>query len=312
MGTSILDTVLISGMKNIVISGASGLVGRWLTADLEAQGHRVIRLVRSMDAASHDGAERWDPARGELDPGILAGADAVVNLNGRNIGEGRWTAAIKDELRSSRILSTRTLAEAIAQASPRPPLLINASASGYYGDRGDEVLTEESAPGEGFLSDLCREWEAEALKAASQDTRVVLLRLAMIIGRGGALDRMLTPFKLGAGGPVGSGNQWWSWIAMEDVIGVIRFAIEQPSVHGPLNLGSPQEVTCKQFAQTLGGVLNRPSFMPLPAFAARLALGEMADALLLASTRLRPAALERLGYQFRAPDLATAIRGAID
>ena len=299
-------------MKKIVVSGASGLVGRRLTSDLEAAGHDVVRLVRTDAAAAEGGARWWNPALGELDPGILAGADAVINLNGRNIGDSRWTPSVKEELGSSRLLATRTLAGAIANADPRPPLLINASASGYYGDRGDEILDEESPPGSGFLADLCRQWEAEAQAAASSHTRVVRLRLAMIIGRGGALNRMLTPFKLGAGGPIGTGKQWWSWIAMEDVIGVIRHALETPSVSGPLNLASPQEVTSRDFARILGGVLKRPSIMTLPAFAARLALGEMADALLLASTRLRPAALERLGYEFRAPDLATAIRSAID
>jgi len=299
-------------MGTVVISGASGLVGRWLAADLEAAGHQVVRLVRSSDAAEADGTARWDPARGEIDPGVLSGAAAVINLNGRNIGNSRWTPAIKDELRSSRILPTRTLAGAIAQADPRPPLLINASAAGYYGDRGDEALDEASPAGSGFLADLCRDWEAEAQAAASVHTRVVLLRLGMIIGRGGALDRMLFPFKLGAGGPIGSGDQWWSWIAMEDVIGVIRFALENPAVSGPLNLSSPHEVTSRDFARTLGRVLNRPAFLPLPAFAARLALGEMADSLLLASTRVRPAALEALGYGFRTPGLATAIRAAID
>ncbi len=299
-------------MKKIVISGASGLVGRWLSADLVAQGYKVVRLVRSQEASAERDAAHWDPGEGSLDPAVLAGADAVINLNGRNIGDSRWTSAIKEELRSSRLQSTRTLANAIAMAEPRPPVLINASASGYYGDRGDEILEENSPPGSGFLSDLCGQWEAEASGAASDETRVVLLRLGMIVGRGGALDRMLPPFKFGAGGPIGSGNQWWSWIAMEDVIGVIRFAIEHPRVSGPLNVASPQEVTCREFARTLGKVLNRPSFMPLPAFAARLALGEMADALLLASTRMRPAALEELGYEFRMPDLATAIRAAID
>jgi uncharacterized protein (TIGR01777 family) len=236
----------------------------------------------------------------------------VVNLNGRNIGEGRWTVRVKEELRASRILSTRTLVSAIADAEPRPRLLINASATGYYGDRGDEVLSERSAPGSGFLAELCRDWEAEALKAVSQGTRVVLLRLGMVIGRGGALARMLPPFKVGAGGPIGSGDQWWPWIAMEDVIGAIRFALENATVSGPVNLSSPEVTTSKGFARVLGSVLNRPSFMPLPAFAARLALGEMADALLLASARVRPAVLEELGYRFRVPDLATAIRIAID
>lgn len=173
------------------------------------------------------------------------------------------------------------------------------------------MLDESAPPGHGFLANLARDWESAALTAASDATRVVLLRLAMVIGRGGALERMLLPFKLGAGGPMGSGRQWWPWIAMDDITGVVRFVLERKSVDGPLNLASPQELRCAEFAKVLGGVLNRPAFMPLPAFAARLVMGEMADALLLASTRARPKALQDLGYEFQTPDLATAIRNAI-
>lgn len=296
----------------IIISGSSGLVGRWLVPDLEAAGHQVVRLVRGEVRPGTAGVATWDPARGGLDAGVLTGANAVINLNGRTIGEGRWTARLKEELRSSRIRSTETLARAIATAATPPPLLINASAVGYYGDRGEEVLDEGSTAGTGFLADLARDWERAALAAASGRTRVVLLRLAMVVGRGGALERMLLPFRLGAGGPIGSGRQWWPWIAIEDVIGVIRFLLEQPAADGPLNLASPQEGRCADFTKTLGRVLNRPSLLRLPAAAARLMMGEMADALLLASARVRPAALERLGYSFRVPDLDTAIRHAID
>ena len=296
----------------IVISGASGLVGRWLVPDLEANGHQIVRLVRGAIQPGTAGAARWDPMRGELDPGVLSGADAVVNLNGRSIADSRWTARVKEELRSSRIRSTETLGRAIAGATAPPPLLISASAVGYYGDRGDEILDEDAPPGTGFLAELARDWELAALAAASNRTRVVLLRLAMVVGRGGALERMLLPFKLGAGGPIGSGRQWWPWIAMEDVVGVIRFLLEHPAAEGPLNLAAPQEVRCADFTRTLGRVLNRPSVLPLPAAAARLVMGEMADALLLASARVRPSGLERLGYSFRVPELATAIRHAID
>ncbi len=296
----------------IIISGSSGLVGRWLVPDLEADGHQVVRLVRGEVRPGTAGVARWDPSRGELDAGVLAGADAVINLNGRTIGEGRWTARLKEELRSSRLRSTETLARAIATVATPPPLLINASAVGYYGDRGEEVLDEGSPAGTGFLAELARDWERAALAAASGRTRVVLLRLAMVVGRGGALERMLLPFRLGAGGPIGSGRQWWPWIAMEDVIGVIRFLLDQPAAYGPLNLASPQEVRCADFAKALGRVLNRPSVLRLPAAAARLMMGEMADALLLASARVRPSALERLGYSFRVPELDTAIRHAID
>ena len=296
----------------IVISGSSGLVGRWLVPDLEANGHQIVRLVRGEVGPNAGGTARWDPARGELDPGVLSGADAVVNLNGRSIADSRWTARVKEDLRSSRIRSTETLVRAIARATAPPPLLISASAVGYYGDRGDEILDEGSSAGTGFLAELARDWEGAALAAASNRTRVVLLRLAMVVGRGGALERMLLPFKLGAGGPIGSGRQWWPWIAMEDVVGAVRFLLEHPAAEGPLNLAAPQEVRCADFTRTLGRVLNRPSVLPLPAAAARLVMGEMADALLLASARVRPAGLERLGYTFRVPELATAIRHAID
>jgi len=296
----------------IVISGSSGLVGRWLAPDLEAHGHQIVRLVRGEIQPGSAGVARWDPIRGELDPGALSGVDAVINLNGRSIADSRWTARVKEDLRSSRIRSTETLVRAIAGAAAPPPLLISASAVGYYGDRGDEILDEGSPAGAGFLAELARDWERAALAAASTRTRVVLLRLAMVVGRGGALERMLLPFKLGAGGPIGSGRQWWPWIAMEDVVGVVRFLLETPAAAGPLNLAAPKEVRCADFTRTLGRVLNRPSVLPLPAAAARLVMGEMADALLLASARVRPAGLERLGYSFRVPELATAIRHAID
>jgi len=296
----------------IIISGASGLVGRWLVPDLEAAGHQVVRLARGEVESGTTSAARWDPARGELDPAVLSGADAVVNLNGRTIGEGRWTPRVKQELRSSRIRSTETLARAIGAAASPPPLLVSASAVGYYGDRGEELLDEAAPAGTGFLAELARDWEQAALAAASGRTRVVLLRLAMVVGRGGALERMLLPFRLGVGGPIGSGRQWWPWVAMADVIGAVRFVLDQPAASGPINLAAPQQVRCANFAKALGQVLNRPSLLRLPAAAARLAMGEMADALLLASARVQPAALEGLGYSFRVPDLATAIRHAID
>ena len=297
----------------VVISGSSGLIGSWLVPDLAAAGHQVVRLVRG-EGAPQPGTDSavWSPGRGELDPQILSGADAVINLNGRSIADGRWSARVKEELRSSRLRSTETLTRAIAASSSPPKLLINASAVGYYGDRGDEILDESSPPGDGFLAHLARDWEQAALAARSDRTRVVLLRLGMVIGRGGALEKMLLPFRLGLGGRIGSGDQWWPWIAMEDVIGVVRFALEQPEVAGPLNLASSDEVRCRDFTDRLGQVLNRPTVLPAPATAVRLALGEMADALLLASTRARPTALQRHGYQFRVPDLAAAIRQAID
>jgi len=297
----------------IIISGASGLVGSWLVPDLVAAGHEVVRLVREgTEEDSTTPSSLWHPASQQLDPAVISGADAVINLNGRSIASGRWSSRVKQELRSSRLRSTETLVRAISAAASPPPLLVNASAVGYYGDRGDELLDESSPPGSGFLAELARDWEQAALAAERAGTRVVLLRLGMVIGRGGALERMLMPFKLGLGGRIGTGDQWWSWVAMEDVIGAIRFVLDHGDASGPLNLASPELVRCREFTNTLGAVLSRPTVMPVPAAAVRLALGEMADALLLASTRARPAALERIGYSFRVPDLASAIRQAID
>ncbi len=294
----------------IIISGASGLVGSALVPDLTSNGHNVVRLVRMPRQPSRDEAI-WDPAKGDLDPTVLDGAGVVVNLNGRSIGQGRWNARVKDELRSSRIDATTTIAAAIARCEDPPSLLVNASAVGYYGDRGDEVLDEGSAPGTGFLADLSRDWEQAALAARSKNTRVVLLRFGMIVANGGALEKMLLPFKLGLGGPMGSGRQFWSWVGMSDVLGVIRFAIDNPELSGPVNVVSPQETRCSGFTQTLGSVLRRPAVLPMPAFAARLALGEMGDALLLASQRVRPRVLEEAGYPFQTPELDPAIRDAL-
>jgi uncharacterized protein (TIGR01777 family) len=295
-----------------VISGASGLIGRRVAADLENAGSRVLRLVRQPGSTEMAGTAPWNPAAGELDPTVFADTDVVINLNGRNVGEGRWTPAVKDELRSSRLRPTRTLVDAIGRADPPPKLLINASAIGYYGDRGEETLDETSAPGDSFLANLSNEWEEAAAAAQTADTRVVMLRLGMVVGRGGALAKMLPPFKLGLGGPIGSGRQWWSWVAIEDVIGAIRFAIARPELKGPVNLVSPEPMRCRDFARTLGRVLRRPAVLPMPAAMARLALGEMADALLLASAKVRPAALESLGFSFRVPSLDRAIRRAVE
>jgi len=299
-------------MTKIVVSGSSGLVGRWLCADLESAGMDVVRLVRTEQQAAEEGAVLWDPDGREIDPQVLSGAAAVINLNGRSIAGSRWTETVKADLRSSRLDSTTTLVAGIAAADDPPPLLISASATGYYGDRGDEVLTETSQPGDDFLARLARDWEAAAMEARSDRTRVAALRFGIIIGRGGALEKMLTPFKLGLGGPLGSGRQWWSWIAMEDVIGIVRFLLERDDVAGALNAVAPEPVRNRDFTSVLGSILRRPTVLPAPAFALRAAMGEMADALLLASTRVRPAALEAAGYDFRVPDLADAIRRALD
>jgi len=294
----------------IIVSGASGLVGSALAPSLEAAGHEVVRLVRASTGKT-PGEAVWNPAAGTLDPAVIDGADAVINLNGRSIAKGRWNSTVKEELRSSRLDSTRILVQAIGTAENPPGLLINASAVGYYGDRGDEILDESSAIGDGFLAELSRDWEEEALAARSKLTRVAVLRLGVVVARGGALRRMLTPFKLGVGGPIGSGRQFWPWIGIEDVCGIIKFILDHKEVEGPVNAVSPQEIRCSDFARTLGQVLSRPTFMPLPSFAARLALGEMADSLLLASQRVRPQVLEDHGYAFRRPSLDGAIRSAL-
>jgi uncharacterized protein (TIGR01777 family) len=270
----------------------------------------VVRLVRS--ATDEPDTLLWSPERGELDPDAISGADAVINLNGRNVGDGRWTDGVKRELESSRLQPTRLLAEAFRRADQPPPLLINASAVGVYGDRGEQELDESSAPSRGFLPELSVAWETAAAEARSDRTRVVLLRLGMVIGRGGALAKMLPAFRLGLGGKIGPGSQWWPWVSMEDVIGVTRFALENDEIDGPVNVVSPEPIRCRDFVRVLGRILHRPTVLPMPAFAARLALGEMAEALLLASARVRPAALERLGYEFRVPELDAAIRQAID
>jgi uncharacterized protein (TIGR01777 family) len=293
----------------VVISGASGLIGGGLTAQLESEDNQVLRLVRSDTA--RDGEAVWNPGTGELDPAVIAGADAVINLNGRNVGDGRWSKAVKEELWSSRLQPTRTLVEAIGRADPPPRLLVNASAIGYYGDRGEETLDETAAPGAGFLAELSSAWEEAAAAAQSDSTRVVMLRLGMVVARGGALAKMLPPFKLGLGGPLGSGRQWWSWVAIEDVVGSIRFAMRTPELSGAVNVVSPRPERCSDFARTLGRVLRRPAVLPTPAPMVRLALGEMADALLLASARVMPTALEEAGFSFRVPALEDAIRRAL-
>jgi uncharacterized protein (TIGR01777 family) len=291
----------------IVISGSSGLVGSALSQSLGRTGHHVVRLVRAPRQPENSEA-LWNPTTGTLDPRAISGADAVINLNGRNIGDGRWSSSVKGALRTSRLDATRTIVEAIGRADEPPPLLISASATGFYGDRGDEVLDESSGPGDGFLADLARDWEEAAFEASTEQTRVVALRMGMVLARDGALAKMLTPFKLGAGGPIGSGRQYWPWIELDDVCGVVQFALENSDLRGPVNVVAPQETRCGDFTRTLGRVLRRPAFIPLPAFAARLALGEMADALLLASTRVQPQSLQEAGYTFRSPELEGALR----
>src|SRR5712692_1971685 len=307
----------------ILITGSSGLVGTALARALARGGHTVCRLVRPQSAAG-DGAKEgfavtWNPATGELggapfvdSQGKGVGADVVVNLAGASIADGRWTTQRKTLLRASRVDTTRALVNALAKMNARPTVLLSASAIGYYGNRGDDVLTEESKPGADFLAGLAQEWEAEALKAEALGIRVVLARFGIILARrGGALPKMMLPFKFGAGGKLGSGQQWMSWVTLEDVVGILRLAIENASLRGAVNVVSPQPLQNAEFTYVLAKAMHRPTLFPAPAFALRLALGEMADALLLSSQRILPRAIERLGYQFLHSDLTLALTAVL-
>ena len=291
----------------ILVSGSTGLVGSALIPALVSGGHEVVRLVRSQ-ASPPDRAIRWDPASGFVDSARLEGIEGVVHLAGESIASGRWTEAKKSRIRDSRVLGTRLLSEALARAAAPPRVMACASAIGFYGDRGDERLTEASPAGQGFLPDVCREWEAAARPAEESGIRVVSLRFGVILSRwGGALARMLTPFRLGAGGRIGSGRQHMSWIAVDDAVGAIGHALTQ-SLAGPINVVSPQPITNLEFTRALGRALSRPTILPMPALAAKLAFGEMAEALLLASARVEPARLAGSGFRFRHPELGAALR----
>jgi uncharacterized protein (TIGR01777 family) len=299
----------------VIVTGSTGLVGRALVRSLLADGHEVTRLVRGDSQsfkAPGTAAVRWNPERGEIDAHELEGHDAAVHLAGENVGEGRWDEEKKRRILESRVKGTTLLAGALAGLSAKPKVLVSASATGFYGDRGAEILREESASGEGFLSEVCREWEKGTLHASQAGIRVVHLRIGLVLaGEGGALQKMLTPFKLGLGGKVGSGSQYISWITLEDLIGVIRHAIDDESLRGPVNTVTAQAVTNAEFTKALGHVLGRPTIFAMPAFAARLAFGETADALLLASARVEPARLKEAGYQFKHPELEGALRSVL-
>ncbi len=292
----------------ILVTGSSGLVGTALVRFLAAGGYDVVRLVRSGTAAP--GATLlWDPGAGLLDPAGLEGLDGVVHLAGDNISSGRWSRAKKERIRRSRVEGTRLLSETLSRLSRPPKTLVCASAIGYYGSRGSEILTEESAPGSGFLSEVCRDWEAAAEIAVGRGIRVVHLRFGVVLSAsGGALARMLVPFRLGAGGVVGGGAQYISWISLDDAVGAILHSLATRALRGAVNAVTPAPVTNREFTRILGAVLGRPTLLPVPAFAVRLALGEMADALLLSSARVEPARLLATGYRFRHPDLEAALR----
>jgi uncharacterized protein (TIGR01777 family) len=297
---------------NILITGATGFVGRRLCEMLHQAGHTVRALSRDSVAAKQRVPHLkevfpWNPLQ-ELPPlQAFEGCDAVVNLAGESIA-GRWTAPKKQLIRDSRVLGTKNLVNALAQLSSRPKVLISASAIGYYGDRGEETLTEDAAPGSDFLAQVCRDWENEALKAESLGMRVVRLRIGLVLGRGGGTLQALLPlFRVGLGGPLGSGRQWWSWIHRDDLCRLIVQILANESISGPVNATAPQPVRQKEFAQVLGRVLRRPAFLPTPAFALKIALGEFADGI-LASQRALPRRAQEMGYRFQFEELEGALR----
>ena len=293
----------------VAVSGSTGLVGSEVVASFSAAGHEVVRLIRRA-AAPGESAVRWDPGKGEVDAAGLEGLDAVVHLAGENVGSGRWTAARKAAIRDSRVKGTRLLCEALAGLVRPPETLVCASAVGYYGDRREEALTEESPPGAGFLPEVSREWEAASGAASRKGIRVVALRFGMVLSpKGGALARMLPLFRSGLGGVIGGGRQYVSWVALDDIPPIILHALHRVDLGGPVNAVAPRPVTNREFTETLGSVLSRPTPLPVPAFALRLAVGrEMADALLLASARVLPRRLEETGYHFLHPELGAALR----
>jgi uncharacterized protein (TIGR01777 family) len=291
--------------SRVLITGASGLLGSAMALSLGSSGHEIVRAVRK--ATPGPGEVPWEPDKA-LDPALVSGLDAVLHFAGENI-VGRWTKTKKDRIRNSRVLGTRVLADALARTSAQPRVFVAASAIGYYGNRGDEMLTEESAPGSGFLAETCHQWEAATEAASRAGIRVVSIRMGVVLSRtGGALDKMLLPFKLGLGGRVGSGRQWWSWIHIADIVGAVEHVLRNESLRGPVNLVAPHPVTNAEFTSTLGRMLHRPTIFPVPAFALRLALGEMADQALLASQRVGPTRLAATGYAFRFPRLDGALR----
>jgi uncharacterized protein len=315
----------------VLITGSTGLVGTALVSSLVGDGHTVCRLVRRESITTKKGSRgqgpesnprifdvAWDPEAGDgswvTDPqGYTAGADAVVNLAGASIADGKWTIQRKMVLRSSRVRTTRALVATVAKLATRPKVLVSASAIGFYGDRGSELLTEDSRPGTDFLAGLSQEWETEAIKAEALGVRVVRTRFGIVLSKsGGALPQMMRPFRFGAGGKIGSGAQWMSWIALADVVAILRYALENATVAGALNVVAPKPVQHTQFTRELARAMHRPAIFPAPAFALRMALGEMADALLLASQRVQPSRLEQMGYRFAHAELPSALAAVLN
>jgi uncharacterized protein (TIGR01777 family) len=290
-------------MPRILISGASGLIGSALVPSLESHGYEVTRLVRRESEANE---LRWDPTN-PIPPDLVSGFDAVIHLSGESI-TGRWTAAKKARIHDSRVVTTKNLSEALAKSHNPPKTFLCASAAGYYGSRGDEVLTEESSRGAGFLPQACVEWESATSPAMNAGIQTVNLRTGIVLSRGGgALKPMLLPFRLGLGGRIGSGRQWWSWIHIEDFVAAVLHILRNESFKGPVNMVSPNPVTSAEFTNTLAKALKRPAILPLPAFAARLAFGQLADEALLASARVGPFRLIESRFEFQHSELQPAL-----
>ena len=292
----------------ILVSGSHGLVGKALVRSLTNDGHEVIRLVRGERRVGSPEVQ-WQPDRGRIEVEQLEGIQAVVHLAGESIASGRWTAEKKGAIRDSRVKGTALLSDALTRLSQPPSVFLSASAIGYYGDRDDELLNEKSAPGKDFLASVCSEWEAATRAAAEKGIRTVCTRFGIILDtNGGALAKMLPPFRMGIGGRIGDGKQWMSWIALDDVVNGLKFLIEEKSVQGPVNFVAPNPVTNAEFTKTLGRVLSRPTIFPVPAFGVRLAFGEMGDALLLSSQRVEPSVLQDKGFLFNWPTLGPALK----
>lgn len=291
-------------MLRVLISGASGLIGSALVPFLESQGWRVTRLVRNASRAANEVV--WNPMA-PMSPSLVSGFDAVIHLSGESVA-GRWTAATKRRIRDSRVVSTRNLSQALASAEKKPTVFLCASAIGYYGNRGKEILTEESPSGTGFLAEVSREWEAATKPASDASIRTVNLRIGIVLSRnGGALTPMLLPFRLGLGGRIGSGQQWWSWIHIDDLISAVWHILRTESVHEAVNMTAPNPATNAEFTRTLASELHRPAILPIPAFAARLAFGELADEGLLSSARVNPKKLMTSRFEFQFPNLSEAL-----
>lgn len=296
----------------ILITGASGLIGKALQKSFREKGYELLLASRSETKGA--GHIQWNADTGfrHEDLERLEGLDAVIHLAGENISALRWTDEKKKAIRDSRVFGTRSMIETFDKLTDKPKTFVSGSALGFYGDRGDEQLSESSAAGKTFLAEVCKEWEAESRRAEDLGIRTVLLRTGIVLSKdGGALATMLTPFKLGVGGVVGDGKQWMSWISLDDVVGIINYALENENVRGAVNTVAPNPVTNEEFTKTLGSVLYRPTFLPLPEFAVHMVFGEMGDALLLDSTRVIPKRLNDAGYEFKYKDLRPAIENAV-